>query len=767
MIQTLPSVLYSGLAWWFWLPLLFVLLVLSGRFTALGMPNLFIPDAPGSWLRRARNGLWVSILIAILALDLMLTPAVERAAVAAQTAPLSVWFWTHAALAIVVVGALATLLLRSPSEAEERASTEANLDDPEDPSSEEPDSDEAKRRLEGLQRPGRAASMHFLGGFAGGAVAIGVLIRIMQPLFQWNAGLHVLPTLLLAGAGVYLWRVGRPQANPSPAMSVCSLLAVVALVGGFFGYLQVHGLLVLAGVVALAVVTRAVYGDPYVLAGVDRGTRGRASPPEERGASRTEPAASAPTAGSASPAAGVRDEASKGRHEQPEPAAVEPTTAEETPHADSVQGGAASRRVRVPLSRVEREERRDRPIPLSASGHHWGRGPERQPLILVCCNGGGARAAVWTVHALLQIEQACARASVAFRPHLIFGASGGMLGAVRYATKADLPADRVLRQIEADGLEDMVQHFVARDLPWSLLPIPRPQQPRHRGDVIESTWARHFGWNEPKTFGDLNGAPHLVFSPMCVEDGRRFIMSHLDLFPLTQARGPELKSGTSHVGQRYTTAAFQWTDLFGDESLRNTSLLEAARLSATFPYVMPISSVETKPRRRLVDAGYYDNHGTSLASAWLEWTLRDDERRRWLEQRVERVVVVQIRSGVLDLTKPLSEVPARHRSVVSAALENLAGPMRALLSHHSASQLFGNDERLADVLEDLNRSVGRDDFATTVSFELGVDAALSWSLSEREKEAIRIWARSPKTTSRAADVAAFIQGSVPAHSGAA
>ncbi|HKO90053.1 MAG TPA: hypothetical protein VJU61_02810, partial [Polyangiaceae bacterium] len=38
----------------------------------------------------------------------------------------------------------------------------------------------------------------------------------------------------------------------------------------------------------------------------------------------------------------------------------------------------------------------------------------------------------------------------------------------------------------------------------------------------------------------------------------------------------------------------------------------AARLSAAFPYVSPAAVLPTQPRRRVVDAGYYDNYGVSI-----------------------------------------------------------------------------------------------------------------------------------------------------------
>jgi len=45
-------------------------------------------------------------------------------------------------------------------------------------------------------------------------------------------------------------------------------------------------------------------------------------------------------------------------------------------------------------------------------------------------------------------------------------------------------------------------------------------------------------------------------------------------------------------------------------------------MNASFPLVSPGVSLPTTPPRRVVDAGYYDNHGVNLAAMWLYRTKR-------------------------------------------------------------------------------------------------------------------------------------------------
>src|SRR5262249_36053015 len=147
---------------------------------------------------------------------------------------------------------------------------------------------------------------------------------------------------------------------------------------------------------------------------------------------------------------------------------------------------------------------------------------------------------------------------------------------------------------------------------------------------------------------ELKGhCPSLVFTPMMVEDGRRLIISNLDMryaisndgWVLTrQSSNPDARSPVQ-ARENHSIEALEMFRMFRDAPNRLT-LATAARMSASFPFFSPAVSLPTTPRRRIVDAGYYDNYGVSLAASWLF----SGENRELIGK--SRVLLIQIRDGL-------------------------------------------------------------------------------------------------------------------------
>jgi hypothetical protein len=384
-------------------------------------------------------------------------------------------------------------------------------------------------------------------------------------------------------------------------------------------------------------------------------------------------------------------------------------------------------------------------------------------------SGGGLRSAAWTLRVLQQLELAFAEHQIDFPSHvrLIAGASGGMLGAAYYV--ATLPDERKFdaqsleqrrkdmedhyARLGQDCLTPLVKQLVFADVPVFFSPWHAPYD---RGKALEEAWRHNLsaGTADAKspldtTFAQLRDreaagkCPSLVFSPMLVEDGRRLLISNLDLRYVVSNDG-NLLGGTDpqFLGApgTYSREALELFRMFPELKGRLT-LGTAARMSASFPFFTPAVSLPTRPRRRVVDAGYYDNYGVSLAASWMF----SPKHRSWLERHARQVVLIQIRDGLEDDQRRLEEVTPDTSTQFSRALEELLSPLEGLNSGRVGSSSFRNDGQvvLLSLYYDALREVGavrreadKTPYFTTVVFEFPGQASLSWHLTRGESDQI-------------------------------
>lgn len=379
----------------------------------------------------------------------------------------------------------------------------------------------------------------------------------------------------------------------------------------------------------------------------------------------------------------------------------------------------------------------------------------KRPLVLICSSGGGLRAASWTTAILCALEQKLPGFPYYIR--LISGASGGMYGAGAYVATLKPPPKVLpsrgedLHTISCRALFDSVsrdclslttQRFVFRDIISSLITIPRWAD---RGSALEEAFQQNVPSAFGKTFGDLNPGetagwrPSLVYCPMLAEDGRRLIISNLDLDFLLVQEGPRVSHDDDVL---YSRGGYELARLFPGE-LQGFPLRVATRLNASFPYMSPAAIVPTSPRRRVVDAGYWDNYGTSVACAWLEACVSGDPRagdmKSWLKENVSGVLLIQIRDMVERRSAEGTDFRLEERrppSEMERGVEGLVSPAVGALSARESAMLFRNDELVEFVARRCNDEFGPG-FFSTATFCFRGNVSLSWSLTEMEKGKLR------------------------------
>jgi hypothetical protein len=349
------------------------------------------------------------------------------------------------------------------------------------------------------------------------------------------------------------------------------------------------------------------------------------------------------------------------------------------------------------------------------------RGPypagQKRPLVLVCVSGGGLRAAAWTTAVLHELERAFAAlpTPIDFPCHIriITGASGGMVGAGYYVANLTDPPPSPFRRspdyletqyknITEDCLSPLIHALTYHDLRGVFSPFGHPYD---RGQALEDAWTRHLGGAMDLSFEQLREGetagwrPSLIYSPMLVEDGRRMLISNLDLRGVASNDGAILQSDRDPQTDpslplrkrlnRFSYESYEFFRLFtSTEVRRRFTVATAARMSASFPYVSPSPTLPTTPRRRVVDAGYYDNDGVSLAAAWVF----SGANRDWLRRHASKIVLVQIRDGAsADQRRLNQKVMPETSSALSRGFEFLSTPPSALFSARVGSSSFRND----------------------------------------------------------------------------
>ena len=370
------------------------------------------------------------------------------------------------------------------------------------------------------------------------------------------------------------------------------------------------------------------------------------------------------------------------------------------------------------------------------------KGPDHRPKLAILCTSGGAyRASFWTAllldHLRARSGPGCDLEGLADSVRLVTGASGGMVaGAYFAAMAAEGAEDDVLTRLEADieafqrepgpyrrnlpiprdSLTAVAQRIVRGDLPRVFLP-GRPAT--DRGRVLDRQWR-----TLAVSFADLapaerdGRAPSLIISPMLVESGAPAFLSNLDLSAMRR-RSLGLEDAETDINRESVELFEAFPDAWSAMPVAT-----AVRLNATFPYVSPAVSLPTRPKRRVVDAGYYDNYGVDLATAFLlEHRVKD-----WILRHCSGVAVLQARafpSGQADAPK----------GSFARAFQWLTSPAEGVFRARSSSQMFRNNQQLREVMMTYDLEAG-ESFVETFAFEAAADASMSWYLPADELAAM-------------------------------
>jgi hypothetical protein len=261
-------------------------------------------------------------------------------------------------------------------------------------------------------------------------------------------------------------------------------------------------------------------------------------------------------------------------------------------------------------------------------------GGSKDGVILIATAGGGIHAAAWTARVLSGLVEEIKDDRFAKSIAAISSVSGGSVGTLFFTHAYDQGrvdaslTEKIFEAAAASSLDDTAWGLVYPDV-WRCIAPFLLSSRLDRGWAMETAWLEQLSnirrVNSWPTLGEWRDdaraglRPALIFNSTLVETGERFLFSTVDL------------------EKANTRRALHDLDGYADLDLRANT---AARLSATFPWVTPVSRASCCPPRsqrfHVADGGYYDNFGmSSIAELIRQGTAN--------QAAASRILIIQIR----------------------------------------------------------------------------------------------------------------------------
>ena len=369
---------------------------------------------------------------------------------------------------------------------------------------------------------------------------------------------------------------------------------------------------------------------------------------------------------------------------------------------------------------------------------------QKPKMVFLCASGGGKRAALWTLTAL-QVADSLTEGKLMDKSILITGASGGLIGAsyfrelkLREQLGEDVrPYAGMHRQnISTDNLNPLIFSLLANDffVSFTKFRYNGNLYYRDRGYTFEEQLNRITEGMMDKPIKDYDSIeleamiPMMILAPTIVNDGRKLYIG---------ARPVSFMNADILDSHNYTLSKYAGIDfltLFEDQSGDELRFLSALRMSATFPYITPNTTLPTNPAIKIMDAGISDNFGLSDAIRFLY------AYREWIAEHTSGVVLLSIRDSpklnpiVADAGQTLVDDFTQPISSVYNNFENFQDINSDMLINHAETWFNGKIDRI-------------DIQYQTVSYvpilqkmdsirQNNARASLSWRLTTREKVAI-------------------------------
>lgn len=365
-------------------------------------------------------------------------------------------------------------------------------------------------------------------------------------------------------------------------------------------------------------------------------------------------------------------------------------------------------------------------------------------LVFLCVSGGGKRAALWTLNAL-QHADSITQGELMNHTVLITGASGGLIGA-SYFRELKLReqggqqvypfSSRHRKNIASDNLNPLIFGLLANDLfvGFNSFHYQGNQYYRDRGFTFEEQLNQITEQLMDKPIWKYDSAeqeaiiPLIIFTPTIVNDGRKLYIASRSVSYMNEdaANFPE-------YGQAKLSGV-DFQSMFEEHDGRNLRFLSALRMSATFPYITPNTTLPTDPPIKIMDAGISDNFGLSDAVRFLF------AFKEWIAENTSGVVFVSVRDS------PKLGTISSHLG--QTILDDVTQPISSVYNNFENFQDINSDMMISHARSWFKAPIDRVDIQYQTEHYVSIlqkmdsirqnnaRASLSWRLTTREKVGI-------------------------------
>ncbi len=371
-------------------------------------------------------------------------------------------------------------------------------------------------------------------------------------------------------------------------------------------------------------------------------------------------------------------------------------------------------------------------------------GPTAPKMVFICSSGGGKRAALWTLAALQQADSLTG-GKLMNQSILITGASGGLIGASYFRevilrqkqgedVKPYSPSHQ--RKIATDNLNPLIFSLLANDLfvGFTKFEYAGQRYSRDRGFTFEEQLNVDTEGMMDKKLSEYQKPeadaiiPMLILSPTIINDGRKLYISPQ---PVSYLNSDILNFPRYH-NSKFSGVDFQ--QMFKDQGGSNLRFLSGLRMSATFPYITPNTTLPTHPPIQIMDAGISDNFGITDAVRFIY------SFREWIAANTSGIVILSIRDS--PKLAPISEENA------NTFVDDFTQPIASVYNNFENFQDITNDNLVGYARSWFKDPIDRVDIqylpTSYVSIlqkmdsirQHSVRASLSWRLTTREKQGV-------------------------------